>query len=187
MLYSNEIDDGAKIQLIILFTLKNAARTVRYDDLINIIFENCNVNYAEFQIALSHLEEIKYIGKSTDETGCDVFYLLPEGDASSEYLEDSIPVYIKNPIKKYIKPYFKEEDAKQKIKAEAVAVRGDEYSAHLTIFDDDEISLLDLDFYTGSRDEALEIVRRFKENPEKLYRKVLSCLISDENDSPDEC
>ena len=181
MLYSNEIDDNAKIQLIILFTLKSAQRPVRYDDLINLIFENCNINYAEFQIALSHLAEIKYIDKSTDKTGCDVFFLLPDGIASSEYLEDSIPVYIKNPIKKYIKPYFKEEDTKQKIKAEAVEVREGEYAAHLTILDDDEIALIDLSFYTGSREEALDIVRRFKENPENMYRKILNDLLATEN------
>lgn len=180
MLYNNEIDDGAKIQLIILYTLKNAARHVRYDDLINIIFENCNVNYAEFQIALSHLEDIKYIDKASDETGCDLFYLLPDGEASCSYLEDSIPVYIKNPIKKYIKPYFKEEDTRQKIRAEAVMQREDEYSAHLSILDDDELSLLDLDFYTGSRSEALEIVRKFKQDPEKIYRKILACLLDEE-------
>ena len=110
-----------------------------------------------------------------------MFFLLPDGIASSEYLEDSIPVYIKNPIKKYIKPYFKEEDTKQKIKAEAVEVREGEYAAHLTILDDDEIALIDLSFYTGSREEALDIVRRFKENPENMYRKILNDLLATEN------
>ena len=125
MLYSREIDDNAKIQLIILFTLCNAKRPVRYDDLINIIFENCNVNFGEFQIALAHLEEIKHIGKTLDESGCDLFFILPEGEQSNSYFESSIPVYIRNPIKKYIKPYFKEEDSKDKIIAEAKNIGND--------------------------------------------------------------
>ena len=176
MLYTNEIDDNAKIQLIILFTLYHAKRPVRYDDLINLIFENCNVNFAEFQIALSHLENIKHIGKTRDESGCDVFFLLPEGETSNSYFENTIPVYIRNPIKKFIKPYFKEEDAKDKIIAEAVHHGNDEYSAHLAVMDSDDLSLFDLSFYTGSREEALRIVKNFKADPEALYRKIIEML-----------
>lgn len=180
LLYSNEIDDNAKIQLIILFTLSHAERPVRYDDLINLIFENCNVNFGEFQIALSHLEDIKHIGKTRDESGCDVFFLLPDGETSNTYFENSIPVYIRNPIKKFIKPYFKEEDAKDKIIAEAEHLGNDEYSAHLAIMDSDELPLFDLSFYTGSREESLKIVKKFKEDPEGLYRKIIDILCNNE-------
>ena len=176
MLYSKEIDDNAKIQLIILFTLSNAGRPVRYDDLINIIFENCNINFAEFQIALSHLEEIKHIGKTLDDSGCDIFFLLPEGKASNEYLEDTIPVYIRNPIKKFIRPYFKEEEEKSKIIGEAICLGNDEYTAHIAVMDSDDLPLLDMNFYTGARDEALKIVKKFKSDPENMYKKILEIL-----------
>lgn len=176
MLYSREIDDNAKIQLIILYTLSCAKRPVRYDDLINIIFENCNVNFGEFQIALSHLEDIKHIEKTTDDTGCDVFFLLPEGETSNGFFENSIPVYIRNPIKKYIKPYFKEEDAKDRIIGEAEHIGNDEYIAHLAVMDSVDLPLLDLKFYTGSREESLKIVKKFKADPENMYRKILELL-----------
>lgn len=178
MLYSKEINDNAEIQLIILFTLCSADRSVRYDDLINLIFDNCNVNFGEFQIALHHLMEIGHIGKSTDETGCDVFDVLEAGREANMYLEQSIPVYIKNPIKKYIRPYFKEEEARRKIKAEPEQFRNDEYNVNLGIYDDDDLPLMEIKLYAGGREDAVKITKYFKENPEEIYRRVLGTLLN---------
>ena len=72
-----------------------ADRPLRYDDLINLIFENCNVNYVEFQIALGHLEEINHITKLHDDHSCDVFVLEAPGKEAIKYLE-------KNPKKMLI-------------------------------------------------------------------------------------
>lgn len=177
MLYKREIDDNALIQFIILFTLSNADRPVRYDDLINLIFDNCNVNYAEFQIALHHLVEIGHIGKTFDNSKCDVFYILDAGKEANQYFEGSIPVYIKGPIKKYIKPYFKEDEAQQKIKAEINNIRSDEYSAKLGIYDDDDLPLLEVNFYAGNREEAQKIAKNFKSDPEGVYKKILHILL----------
>ena len=91
MVYNREINDNAKIQCIILYTMSAADRPLRYDDLINLIFENCNVNYVEFQIALAHLEEINHITKLHDDHSCDVFILEAPGKEAIKYLEDTIP------------------------------------------------------------------------------------------------
>jgi len=177
VLYSKEINDNAQIQLIILYTLCAADRPVRYDDLINLIFDNCNVNFGEFQIALYHLIEIEHISKTSDKTDCDVFFVLDAGREANKYLEQSIPVYIKNPIKKYIRPYFKEEESRRKVKAEPEQFRNDEYNVNLGIYDDDELPLMEIKIYAGGRDDAVKITKFFKENTEDVYRKVLGVLL----------
>ncbi|MBQ7976796.1 MAG: DUF4364 family protein [Clostridia bacterium] len=183
MEYNREINDGAKIQCIILYTLSVSERALRYDDLINLIFENCNVNYVEFQIALSNLTEIGHITKTLDTTGCDVFSLNSAGAEAIKYLESTLPAYIKIPIKKYIKPYFKEETAKQKIKSAIEAVRNDEYNSLLGIYDDDNLPLLEIKLYSGSREEAQKTAELFKKHPETIYRKIVDILIASEDDT----
>lgn len=185
MLYNREINDDAKIQCIILYTLSESKRKVRYDDLINLIFENCNVNYVEFQIALSNLVDIGHISKSLDINYCDVFCLTKSGEDAINYLKDTIPAYIRYPIKKYIKPYFKEETAKQKIKSDIEKVRGEEFNSVLGIYDDDDLPLLELKLYSGSRSEAQRIAEFFKKNPEEIYRKIVDVLIPTNSDNTD--
>lgn len=185
MVYNREINDDAKIQCIILYTLWVADRTVRYDDLINLIFENCNINYVEFQIALNNLVQIGHINKGTDNSGCDVFALAGAGRESVEYLQNTIPAYIKSPIKKFIKPYFKEESEKQKVKAEIEIARGDEYNSILGIYDDEDMPLLEVKLYSGSRNEAQKAAELFKKQPEEIYKKIVDILIASE-DSPTE-
>lgn len=183
MVYNREINDNAKIQCIVLYTMSVADRPLRYDDLINLIFENCNVNYVEFQIALAHLEEINHITKLHDDHSCDVFVLEAPGKEAIKYLEDTIPAYIRAPIKKFIKPYFKEEAAKQKIKAGIEPVRDEEYNAILGIYDDDDLPLLEIKLYSGSRSEAQKAAKLFKKNPETIYRKIVDILIASDEDS----
>ncbi len=183
MVYNREINDNAKIQCIILYTMSAADRPLRYDDLINLIFENCNVNYVEFQIALGHLEEINHITKLHDDHSCDVFVLEAPGKEAIRYLEDTIPAYIRAPIKKFIKPYFKEEAAKQKIKAGIEPIRGEEYNSILGIYDDDDLPLLEIKLYSGSRSEAQKTAKLFKKNPEAIYRKIVDILIASDEDS----
>ncbi len=182
MVYNREINDDAKIQCIILYTLSVSGRALRYDDLINLIFENCNINYVEFQIALSHLSEINHISKSLDSSGCDVFELTPAGKEAIKYLENTIPAYIKAPIKKFINPYFKNEVAKQKIKACIEIARGDdEYNSVLGIYDDDDLPLLEINLYSGIRSEAQRISQNFSKNAEDIYQKILAILSNDED------
>lgn len=180
MIYNREINDDAKIQCIILYTLWIANRTVRYDDLINLIFENCNINYVEFQISLNNLVEIGHINKGVDNSGCDVFALAQAGKESVKYLQTTIPAYIKSPIKKYIKPYFKEESERQKIKAEIQATTEHEYNSILGIYDDDEMPLLEIKLYSGTRDDAQKTAELFKNHPEEIYKKIVEILTSSE-------
>ena len=183
MVYNREINDDAKIQCIILYTLWVSHRTLRYDDLINLIFENCNINYVEFQIALSNLTEIGHISKSQDTKNCDVFALTNAGKEAILYLQNTIPAYIKSPIKKYIKPYFNEESSKQKIKSGIEIARDDEYNSVLGIYDDDDLPLLEIKLYSGSRAQAQKTAELFKKQPEAIYKKIVDILISSEETS----
>ena len=56
MLYQREINDPVLIQFIILYTLNQAKDYVPYNNLINLVLDNCNINFQDFQVALDNLE-----------------------------------------------------------------------------------------------------------------------------------
>ena len=55
MLYQREINDPVLIQFIILYTLNQAKDYVPYNNLINLVLDNCNINFQDFQVALDNL------------------------------------------------------------------------------------------------------------------------------------
>ncbi|MBQ6557779.1 MAG: DUF4364 family protein, partial [Clostridia bacterium] len=61
MLYQREIDDSVLIQYIILFTLSKVDNAVPYNELINLVLDNCNINYGDFQVALTNLVKTDHV------------------------------------------------------------------------------------------------------------------------------
>ena len=61
MLYQREINDPVLIQFIILYTLNQAKDYVPYNNLINLVLDNCNINFQDFQVALDNLEHTHHV------------------------------------------------------------------------------------------------------------------------------
>ena len=47
----------------------------------------------------------------------------------------------------------------------------------LGIYDDDDLPLLEVNFYAGNREEAQKIAKNFKSDPEGVYKKILHILL----------
>ncbi len=60
MLYNHEIDNSTLIQFIILYALNKANELVAYGDLLNLVLENCNIRYTDFQLSLDNLVNTKH-------------------------------------------------------------------------------------------------------------------------------
>lgn len=176
MQYSREIDDTVLIQFMILYTLGKVKEPVRYDTMLNLIMENCNVNYAEFQIALNNLLETKHMECLKDSQDRAIYRLLPKGVTAGEFFASEIPVYIKEPINESIRPILHKAMEKERIRAEIIPVAKNQYSAKCRLQDDDGVSLLELSFFAGDRSEAVKIMQHFKTHPDEVYRKIMEIL-----------
>lgn len=180
MLYQREIDDSVLIQFIILYTLAKVKKAIGYDTLLNLIMENCNVNYAEFQIALDNLLETKHIQTFFGEKKRPMFEILQKGIDANDFFQSNIPIYIREPIKESIKPILREENEKKRVRARIVPVTKGQFSAQCTLTDDDNIPLMDLSFYAGTRKEASKIAERFHSHPDEIYRRIMEILTEEE-------
>lgn len=175
MFYKKEIDDYTQIQFIILYALSCVNSAVSYDVLINLILENCNINYTDFQIALSNLVETEHV-RTFDSDQKPMYELEQKGIDANSFFNKNVPIYVKEPIKNAVKPLLKQQNEKSRIKSTITPVRKNEFSAELGLYDDDSTPLLELSFYAGTREEATKIAEKFSKNHEEIYAKILEIL-----------
>lgn len=182
-MYMREVDDPVTIQYIILFTLKKADKRVTHSQLTCLTLDRCNINFANFQIALDNLVQIEYVRilpNALDEK-MPIYELTDKGKEANSFFENQIPIYIREQIEEHIAPFFEEEKLKKSVKAQLVPINDKEYNVKLALYE--SISpLMELSFYAGSRKTAAAIIRNFKSNPEKVYNEILTSIIGDETE-----
>ncbi len=180
-MYMREVDDPVMIQYIILFTMSRAARRVTHSQLTCLTLDKCNINFANFQIALDNLVRIGYVKKLPNgyEENMPIYDLTEKGTEANGFFEKSIPVYIRDQISEHIVPFFEAEILKKSVKATLVPINDREYNVECAIYDSAS-PLLELTFYAGERETAAQIIRNFKANPEIVYEKITQALLGDD-------
>lgn len=182
MLYQKEIDDSVLIQFIILYTLCNTDEPVAYNSLINLVMDNCNINYNDFQISLENLVSTNHVHKYIESGHNQKYKITPKGMAAGEFFAVHIPVYIREPILESIKKLFLEERRKNAIQSDIVPVRKNEYNAECRLLDDDKTEIMNLSLYAGSREEAEKIAIYFKDHSEEVYERIVSAFSDDDSE-----
>ena len=96
MLYQREINDPVLIQFIILYTLNQAKDYVPYNNLINLVLDNCNINFQDFQVALDNLEHTHHVKAFLESEHNKKYKITKKVMNASDLYTPNIPVYIKN-------------------------------------------------------------------------------------------
>jgi hypothetical protein len=180
MLYQKEIDDSVLIQFIILFTLDNVDRPVAYNDLLNLILDNCNINYNDFQIALDNLTSTEHVQTFLEGNHNQIYAITQKGSNAGEFFKSHIPIYIREPIEDSIKELFKAERIRNSIRGGITPVRKNEYNAECSLYDDDNTQLMQLSLYAGTREQAEKAVEYFKTHSDVVYAKILEAMTQEE-------
>ena len=176
MLYQREIDDSVLIQFIILFTLAQADKPLAYNELLNVVLDNCNINYNDFQIALDNLVTTGHARTRLEGQHNQIYSLTQKGENAGDFFKSNIPVYIREPIEESIKALFLEERRKNAVRAGITPVRRGEYAAECALYDDDKTQLMSVTRYAGTREQAEKIAEYFKENSGMIYESILKCM-----------
>ncbi|MCH5210765.1 MAG: DUF4364 family protein [Oscillospiraceae bacterium] len=176
MLYQKEIDDSVLIQFIILYTLSKVDSAVTYDALLNLILDNCNINYNDFQVALDNLVHTEHVHAYLESERSQKYEITQKGLNAGELFHANIPIYIREPIDSSVKELFKEVRRKNAVRSAITPVRRDEYSADCQLYDDDNTQILNLSLYAGSREEAEKMAVFFREHSEDIYAKILDAF-----------
>ncbi len=176
MLYQKEIDDSVLIQFIILYTLSKVDDAVPYNELLNLVLDNCNINYNDFQVALDNLAKTNHISAFLEGAHNQKYRITQKGMNAGDFFTSNIPIYIREPIDASIKELFKEQRRKNAVQSNISPIRKDEYSTDCLLLDDDNTSILSLSIYAGSREEAERMARLFREKSDDIYAKILEAF-----------
>lgn len=176
MLYQREIDDSVLIQYIILFTLSKVDSAVPYNELINLVLDNCNINYGDFQVALTNLVKTDHVSTYTVGAHNQKYEITEKGTNAIEFFQSSIPIYIREPIADSVKQLFIEERRRNAIEGNISPVRSGEFSAECVLRDDDKTELMKLSLYAGSRDEAERLAKYFRGHAEEVYASIIEAF-----------
>ena len=180
MLYQKEIEDSVLIQFIILYTLSKVDSAVPYNELLNLVLDNCNINYNDFQVALDNLVQTSHVSAYLEGKHSQMYEITQKGLSVGEFFRSNIPVYIREPIDSSVKELFREERRKNAVQSAITPVRRDEYSADCALYDDDNTQILSLSLYAGSREEAEKMAVYFREHSEEVYSKILEAFSGSE-------
>lgn len=180
MLYQKEIDDSVLIQFIILFTLDNVDRPIAYNDLLNLVLDNCNINYNDFQIALENLILTDHVQTFLESEHNQIYAITQKGSTAGDFFKSHIPIYIREPIEQSIKELFRSERIKNSIRGGITPVRKNEYNAECSLYDDDKTQLMHLSLYIGDREQAENAVKYFKSHSDTVYGKILEAITGGE-------
>lgn len=178
MIYQKEIDDSVLIQFIILYTLSRVDSPIPYNQLINLILDNCNINYNDFQVALDNLVTTNHVETILTGKHNQKYRITQKGMNSSDLFTANIPVYLREPINKSIKELFIEERRKNAVRSGIIPVKNDEYSVECQLYDDDNTQILSLSLYTGSREEAEKMASFFRAHSDVIYQKIIDAFSS---------
>ena len=176
MQYDREIDNEMLIHFIILYTLFNVDHPVEYSDLLNIILENCNINFNDFRIALENLVKTEHANTFLKSEHVRVYEITQKGAYLAKDLRDNVPIYIREPIKEAIKELYLEERRRNAVQARIIPIHTNEFAAECKLFDDEKTQIFELMLYAGGWEEAHKMVKYFKKNYETVYGEVLKIM-----------
>ena len=179
MLYQKKISDPILIQSIILHTLNKCDSPVAYNDLLNLVLENCNIIYNDFQLALDNLVQTEHLQTFLEGKHNQKYAITEKGATVSEFFRSRIPVYIREPIEESIKQLFRDQRLRNAVRGDITPIAQGDYSADCALYDDDNTCLMKISLYAGPREDAEKTVRYFKANSDKVYLKILEAFSPD--------
>lgn len=173
MEYKREIDNTALIQFIILYTLSKADTPVAYNNLINLIMDNCNINYNDFQVGLDNLVRTNHVKAHVEGKHNQIYALTEKGENSIKSFKSDIPIYIREPIDNSVKEMYLLSRRENAVSAGILPYKDDDYMTECILRDDDKTELMRLTLYAGTREMAEKMAVYFKEHPDLIYGNII--------------
>ncbi len=186
MLYSKEIEDELMIQFIILYALTHADEEMPYADLLNVIQNNCEINFTDLQLGLDNLVQTGHVTEKKVSEILTLYGVTQKGSYVTEFFYNQIPLIIREPIDASIKELYIEKRRREAVRASIDPVNEREYEALCELYNDDKSLVMSLRLYAGERADAERMAEVFKNNSADVYAGVLEIFNGLKKENSDE-
>lgn len=168
---TNEI---AQNKLILLYVFKKIEIPLSSLQVYKIILENNFMNYFVLQHSLDELAVQGMLAASRD-GGRHVYTLTPDGDKMMGLFLNKLPAGIKKRIDDSAKSIRKQIRNETLITADYTPESETEFVVHLGVRED-SFPLIDIKMTVGTKKDAMEICRKWKENSTSMYSEIVKNL-----------
>jgi predicted transcriptional regulator len=169
----------ARNKVILLYLIYRINMPVSNLQITKIILENRFMNYFLLQQFLNELCEAGYL-KSENKDDKTFYSITDDGRLMLDYFKTLTPPGIKKAISDSITSIRNNIKNETLITAEIKPDFESGYMVKLSIHEDN-FSLMDLYLAAGTRSDAANMCKNFKNNPQKIYENLLSMLRQENN------
>ncbi len=168
------ISDKLEIKFLILYIASRVVGPVPFEVLQDLSMCDGGVDYFDFSECLADLVRTGHL--SLDGQG--LYAATEKGRRNSAICETSLPYSVRLQVEKNLVGYNEQLKRRSLVGASIEARREGGYTVKLSLRDELD-SLMDLELLVTRQDMALDLQKRFRENAEELYGKILAVLYGD--------
>lgn len=171
--------DDYEAKLAVLYSMANLDKNPTYAVLSQVVFAGVDIAYFELQEYLHALIDMKSVEeiKEGDEY---VYSLTPIGQETSEFFSNRIPASVREKIENAANMVNTDRSAQNRVYADYIPINENEYKIECGIMENN-LKLLDLELYAGTKEKAKEMCTYFKEHTDEFYVHLVKFFDKREN------
>ncbi len=169
----------AENKLLLLYILQVLKRPISNSQLTEIILENNLINYFTLQ---QYISELVTSGFTAYEEMNDkkLLTLTKKGETVLSLFRDRISPSKIDTLDNYIKDTLDLIKKELTIQSDYTLTKNDNFLVDLKALEDN-ITLMELKLSVPSKNQAVSLCKKWKDNPSDLYNKIINLLFTDDN------
>ncbi|MCC8182542.1 MAG: DUF4364 family protein [Clostridiales bacterium] len=170
------IKSPLEIMELILYILARVDGPIGLGDLTDLALCDEGVDYFQFADALGKLEETGHV--STDKDG--LISITPKGRTNGETTQEELPYSVRVKCDRNVNALNRRLQRARQVRTQASArADGSGYTARM-VLDDERGNVMTLEMIAPDRAQAELLCRNYSAHPERLYNRLLSQLLEQE-------
>lgn len=172
------IQDQLELKLLILYIAARLSQPIPYETLWDLTLCDTAIDYFEFTECVTDLVRTEHLTIDIDE----LYSITEKGIRNSKICQSTLPYSVRVRCDKNVKICNRRMSLEQQVQASHSPRDNGTFTVSLNLTDDMG-SVLSLNAMVISEDMAKDVEKRFLENPQQLYQKVLDVLLAPEEES----
>ena len=165
------------VKIFILYLLKNVGKPLLFNDLTEIVLEDEYVDYMAFAECLASLTETGNIETHPTDDG-DEYEITAQGKEVALQLESRIAGFVRSQSLKSAMRYLSFKDRGIRVPVTSTPLDGGKYEMIFSITDK-QSTLFSLSLVVDNSYQEQQMRYNFQNEPERIYRAILSLLSGD--------
>ena len=168
------IHDKLEIKFLILYITARVIEPIPFDAVWDLTMCDDAIDYFDFSECLTDLVKTEHLSLSSD----GLYAITDKGLRNSQICESSLPYSVRLRCDKNIAVWNRKLRRKSQVRAVTEPRENGTYTVQLSL-DDDMGSVMDLKLMVVREDMAKVLSDRFRNDPEKLYSKIMDLLLEE--------